>query len=79
MAEVVKQVMALVFQIDADSIDADTSPETVERWDSLKHMQLVMALEDELGIEFPDETIPELLNFAAIERQVATLRRADAD
>lgn len=79
MAEVIKQVMALVFQIDADTIDAATSPETVERWDSLKHMQLVMALEDELGIEFPDETIPELLSFAAIERQVATLRRADAD
>ena len=76
MFETVKQVMAQVFQIDAESIDGDTSPETVERWDSLKHMQLIMALEDEFGIEFPDDLIPELLSFALIVENVETLKSA---
>jgi len=73
MSEAIKQVMAQVLQIEAERIDANTSPESVNRWDSLKHMQLIMALEDEFGIEFPDEAIPELLSFAAIEAKIDTL------
>jgi acyl carrier protein len=73
MSEVIKEIMAQVFQIDVESIDGNTSPDVVERWDSLKHMQLIMALEDEFGIEFPDDVIPELLSLAAIETKIATL------
>jgi acyl carrier protein len=36
-------------------------------------MQLIMALEDELGIQFPDDAIPELLTFGAIEKMVGEL------
>lgn len=76
MGDIIKTIMAQVFQIEAASIVADTSPESVERWDSLKHMQLVMALEDEFGIEFPDEVIPELLSYVKIVDQVEVLRSA---
>jgi acyl carrier protein len=76
MGDTIKNIMAQVFQIEAASIVADTSPESVERWDSLKHMQLVMALEDEFGIEFPDEVIPELLSYVKIVDQVEVLRSA---
>lgn len=66
MTDRIKLVMSQIFAIDAESITMNSSPETVERWDSLKHMQLIMALEDEFGIQFPDEVIPELVSFAAI-------------
>jgi acyl carrier protein len=74
MTELIKEIMAQVFQIAAESIVEDTSPDSVERWDSLKHMQLIMALEDEFGIEFPDDVIPELLSFTAIEAKIAALK-----
>jgi acyl carrier protein len=67
MTEVIKRVMSQILGVEASDIVADSSPETIERWDSLKHMQLIMALVDELGIQFPDEVIPELINFATIE------------
>jgi acyl carrier protein len=66
MSEAIRLIMAQIFQIDAESIDDATSPDSVERWDSLKHMQLIMALEDEFGIEIADDAIPELLSFRAI-------------
>jgi len=66
MTDRIKLVMSQIFAIDAESITMNSSPETVERWDSLKHMQLIMALEDEFGFQFPDEVIPELVSFAAI-------------
>jgi acyl carrier protein len=74
MSEALREIMAQVFQIDADTITADTSPETVERWDSLKHMQLIMALEDEFGVEFPDDAIPEMLSFGLINSKLAELQ-----
>jgi len=74
MSDAIKQVMAQILQIDAACIDETTSTDSVERWDSLKHMQLVLALEDEFGIQFPDEMIPDLLSYAALEDAVSALR-----
>lgn len=76
MSEAIKEIMAQVFRIDAGSITPDTSPETVANWDSLKHMQLIMALEDEFGIEFPDESIPEMLSYGLIDAKISELDSA---
>lgn len=65
--------MSQVLQVEPEEISAESSPESIERWDSLKHMQLILALEDELGIQFPDDAIPELLSFDAIEKMVGEL------
>lgn len=73
MTETIKRVMSQILGVDPGSINAESSPATIERWDSLKHMQLVMALEDELNIQFADEVIPELLSFQTIETTVREL------
>ncbi len=61
-----KQVMADTFQIDADAIDDDTSVDTVAEWDSLKHLNLVLALEDRFGVTFTEEQVVEILTYALI-------------
>ena len=40
-----KQVLSDVFKIEASSIDDDSSVDTVEKWDSLRHLNLVLAIE----------------------------------
>ena len=67
MHERIKVVMAQIFNIEVDSITEQSSPENVERWDSLRHMQLILALEDEFGVTIADEAIPDLLSINAIE------------
>ena len=69
----IKTVMAQILEVEPHSIGPSSSPETIPRWDSLKHMQLVLALEDELGVRFPDDVIPNLLSLEAIESAVAKL------
>ncbi len=73
MVEGIKQVMSQILGIAQESITADASAETIESWDSLKHMQLVLALEEELGIQFPDDVIPDLVSFEAIQMTVREL------
>lgn len=73
MADSIRKVMSQIFEIDPDSISEESSPETIERWDSLKHMQLIMALEDEFDIRFSDEDIPDLVSFKSIEKAIGKI------
>ena len=50
-------VMGKVLQIPPQDISVDASRETLAAWDSLKHMNLILALEDEFGVEFNDREI----------------------
>ncbi len=62
-----KQVMSDVLKIDAAAIDGDTSVDTVEKWDSLHHLNLVLAIEQEFDISFTEEQSIEILNFPLIK------------
>lgn len=42
------------------SINEDSSSDDIEGWDSLRHMNLVLALEEEFGVEFGEEQILEM-------------------
>ena len=39
---------------------------SVKKWDSLKHMELIVALENEFKIKFDTHEIPTMINFKII-------------
>lgn len=63
----IKQVMSAVFEITAESITDDASSDNIENWDSLRHLNLILALEEEFGVSIPDEEVGNLLNYKLIE------------
>lgn len=62
-----KNVLANVFNVDASKINDDSSVDTVENWDSLNHLKLVLALEQEFDISFSEEQTVEIMNFPLIK------------
>ena len=62
----IKNVMGAVFDIPVYQIKDNSSADTIESWDSLKHMNLVVALEEEFEIEFKDDEIIEMMNYPLI-------------
>jgi len=71
----VRSVMAQVFGVDESAITGDASVQTVDTWDSLRHMHLIAALEREFSIRVPDADVPRLHNFQDICRCIhANLR-----
>jgi len=66
MEDKVKKVMSDVFNIDVSLINNESSPDNIENWDSLKHMNLIIALEEEFEIEFDSGEIFDSMNFALI-------------
>ena len=67
MEDRIKDVMAAVFEISITAINDESSPDSIESWDSLKHMNLVVALEEEFGITFTDDEIVEMMNYVLIK------------
>lgn len=46
MEEKLKKVMSDVLEISTDQIDGSTAMESIESWDSLKHIALMMSIEE---------------------------------
>ena len=66
-----KQVMADVFDIDANTISDSTSVDSVKEWDSLKHLNLVLALEQQFNVTFSVEQTVEMLSYPLIKTVLA--------
>jgi acyl carrier protein len=63
---VVQRIMADVFSIPIEQILPDSSPDTIESWDSLQHLNFVLALEQEFSVQFQPEEIEKLTSAAVI-------------
>jgi len=72
MEERLRKIMADVFLLDVNEIDVNSSPDSIPQWDSIGHLNLVTAIEEEFGIKIDDEQITQMLNFklvAEIEKE----------
>lgn len=64
---IIKQIMSAVFEIPVESITNDASIDDIDNWDSLRHLNLILALEEEFGVSIPDEEVGNLVNYKLIE------------
>jgi acyl carrier protein len=70
MEDRIRRVMSAILELDPESISSETSVESVDQWDSIRQMSLVMALEEEFEIEFDESDISSLLSYGSIVKTV---------
>jgi acyl carrier protein len=56
----VRGIAADVLEVPAAKISPDSSPETIDAWDSVHHLNLVLALEQEFNLQFEPEEIDQM-------------------
>lgn len=66
MENKIKNVISSVFDVNINEISDDTNPDSLDNWDSMGHMNLIVALEEEFNILFDEDEITEMLNFKLI-------------
>ncbi|MFO0481208.1 MAG: acyl carrier protein [bacterium] len=66
MEQDVKRVIAAVLGIDEAEVADDAGPGRTRNWDSLKQMQIMLALEDEYGGRFGDQEMFERTSLSSI-------------
>jgi acyl carrier protein len=63
---VLRQLMADVFECDPGKITLDSTPDTIRRWDSLRLLELVLAIEQQIGLEVSPDRLAEMISVPAI-------------
>ena len=71
--ERIKEVMSAVFGVDADTINEESSQDNIENWESIKTLDLIVALEEEFGITIPLEEVGNMTNFKYIKLMIKEL------
>jgi acyl carrier protein len=71
-----KKVMATMLTVDESVIDQDASMDTIFTWDSLRHMNLVLALEEEFKVSIPDEDAGNITSYKLIKLVLEELLQA---
>jgi acyl carrier protein len=66
MVESVQQVLAAALNVDRGEINADTQFGDLPQWDSMGHMEVLVELEKNFGVEISADTITELVSVPAI-------------
>ena len=74
--EQVRNVASDIFGIPADQITTESSPETIENWDSMQHLNLVLAVEEKFGVQLDPEDIEQMKNIGAVAKLVEKLQSA---
>lgn len=66
-----RRLLAGALAIPEDRIGPNASIDTLEAWDSLAHMRLVIAIEQELGRELPPDRIAGIASLADVAAALA--------
>lgn len=61
------RVFSEVFGLPPEEFGDGTAPGTVPGWNSTRHVELVVALEERFGCMFEAEEVPELTSLQQIE------------
>jgi len=72
LLDIVRTLMGELFKRDPETIDSATTMESVEAWDSLQHLNLILALEESLDVRFATD---EVTNMRSFDQIVSVLRQ----
>jgi len=62
----VRGIAADILQVPLAEVGPDSSPESIATWDSVHHLNLVLALEQEFNLQFEPEEIDQIGNVGQI-------------
>ena len=68
MEEKLKMLMAELFKMEEDEITDSLTMKDTDVWDSLKHMELIVSIEESFGIELTFDEIVAMQNLKEIKR-----------
>jgi len=73
MENKVLEIVSNILQVDISSISLDTSMDNTPKWDSLKQMQIVIAIEEEFEVQISDD---DLIEANSIHKLVSSINRS---
>jgi len=63
-----KKILSKVLEVDEKEINDDSSPDTIESWDSFNGLMLVTELENEFKVNFTMDEVINIINVGDIKK-----------
>jgi len=57
-------VFSAILNVRRESLKPESSRDSLEEWDSIKHMHVILALEEQFNIQFSDDEICNLVSLS---------------
>ena len=70
MDQKLREIMEAVLGVDASGFSDADSPRTIPQWDSVTHLQLMLALEEEFGVQFSPDEMAQLASVGLIRQRL---------
>jgi acyl carrier protein len=58
--EKIRDIIAKTLGVSSDSVSLESTPASLPGWDSMRHIIMIMEIENALGLHFGMEEIPKL-------------------
>jgi acyl carrier protein len=71
MEDRIFRVVSDVLGVPIEKVNDDSSPDTIQAWDSLSHINLILALEAEFAISLSPDDVLEMLSVGLIRTILA--------
>jgi acyl carrier protein len=65
-----RDILADILEISPDEVTPALGVGTVDSWDSFRHLQAILAIEGEYGVQFDPAKIAELTTVALIQTEL---------
>ena len=65
------KIVSNIMTVPLASVTLESSADSVESWDSLRHMNLILALEQEFSVRFADDQVVKMLSVEQIATESA--------
>lgn len=62
----VREIVSEIFNVELEEVDLESSPKTIVNWDSMQHLNLVLALEQNFLVEFIPEEITQMIDVKSV-------------
>lgn len=68
--EKIREIVAEVLNVPSDSLGAETDRSEIPEWDSLQHLNLAVALEQEFEVDLGPDDFEEMNSLSSVQRLV---------
>jgi acyl carrier protein len=62
----IRGITADVLHVPASQLTSQSSPDNIETWDSIYHLNLILAFEQEFAVQFEPEEVDQMSSFGRI-------------
>jgi acyl carrier protein len=65
-----RDLLADIFEIEPEEVTPELGVGTIDSWDSFRHLQAILAVEGEYGVQFDPQRIAELTTVAKLQAEL---------